>query len=224
MLNNHSFQDSINAATRERLLNFRSLCPNNPLPFYRTGSPHYWEKEDILHLRRHLGITHYYDLRTEIEQHHCRYCRELKENPFIQHVSMPIDLTGDSFFDTPNASALDYANFYLRMLPQAMKVAEHLFVHAQSMTKDEKILFGCAAGKDRTGLVAMILLKKYGIEDAWILEDYMKSFYTEKDILKHFYTDAFKNKITPEAFVASMQPKQSTLEIILNHIHTHQLL
>lgn len=208
----------------DRLINFRPLCPKASVPLYRTGSPHYWNENDIVHFRNHLGITYYYDLRTEFEQNRCRYCLELKKNATIEHVSTPIDLTGDLFFDTVNASALEYANYYLRMLPQAMKVADLIFAHAERLTEGEKILFGCAAGKDRTGLVAMILLKKYGVNDAMILEDYMESSNAEKLTLKYFYNEGVKEKISPEAFVASMRPKPYTLEIILDHINTHKLL
>lgn len=208
----------------ERLINFRPVCPKASVPLFRTGSPHYWDEEDVIQFRHNLGITYYYDLRTEYEQSRCRYCVEIKSNTPIKHVSAPIDLTGDLFFDNVNASALDYANFYLRMLPHAIKVADLIFAHAQKLIKGEKILFGCAAGKDRTGLVAMILLKKYGINDAMIIEDYMESSFAEKHTLKYFYNEWLKDKISPEEFVASMRPKPYTLEIILDHINTHKLL
>ena len=38
-------------------------------------------------------------------------------------------------------------------------------------------LFHCTAGKDRTGIVSMALLKSYGISDAEIIKDYMRTNY-----------------------------------------------
>jgi hypothetical protein len=208
----------------DRLINFRPLYPKAGLPFYRTGSPHYWDTADIHTFNKDLGITHYYDLRTEFEQDRCRYCTELKMETPIKHVSSPIDLTGDAFLDIVNASALDYANYYLRMLPRAIQVADQLQAHAEETQGEEKLLFGCAAGKDRTGLVAMVLLKRNGVDDASILEDYMESAQADFLTLKYFYNEWVKDKISPDDFVASMRPKPYTLEIVLDHINTHKLL
>ena len=36
-------------------------------------------------------------------------------------------------------------------------------------------LFHCTAGKDRTGIVSMALLKSYGVSDEEIIEDYMRT-------------------------------------------------
>ena len=36
-------------------------------------------------------------------------------------------------------------------------------------------LFHCTAGKDRTGIVSMALLKSYGVSDEEIIKDYMRT-------------------------------------------------
>jgi protein-tyrosine phosphatase len=36
-------------------------------------------------------------------------------------------------------------------------------------------LFHCTAGKDRTGIVSMALLKSYGVSDEAIIKDYMRT-------------------------------------------------
>ena len=49
------------------------------------------------------------------------------------------------------------------------------FVRACIALKDGAVLFHCAAGKDRTGLAAAIILKLLGVSDADIFDDYLKT-------------------------------------------------
>jgi protein-tyrosine phosphatase len=66
------------------------------------------------------------------------------------------------------------------------------FLYLYELIKEHRfpILFHCATGKDRTGAVAMILLKALGVSDEDILKDYMlsnESFSTriQADMQKH---------------------------------------
>ena len=40
---------------------------------------------------------------------------------------------------------------------------------------DTNVMYFCTAGKDRTGVVSALLLKRLGVEEGVIVEDYMKS-------------------------------------------------
>ncbi len=55
---------------------------------------------------------------------------------------------------------------------QLDKVVEILRKNAE---KDKCTLFHCTAGKDRTGIVSMALLKSYGVSDKDIIRDYMRT-------------------------------------------------
>ena len=57
-------------------------------------------------------------------------------------------------------------------------------------------------GKDRTGVVSAVLLRKLGMSDEYIVNDYIKSYDNVKDILEqyvHKNPDVDINVITPKA-------------------------
>ena len=43
------------------------------------------------------------------------------------------------------------------------------------LSAKHNVLFFCGAGKDRTGVVSAVLLKKLGYDDKTIIDDYMKT-------------------------------------------------
>lgn len=55
---------------------------------------------------------------------------------------------------------------------QLDKVVEKLWMNSE---KGVRTLFHCTAGKDRTGLASMALLKSYGVSDEEIVRDYMRT-------------------------------------------------
>lgn len=123
---------------------------------------------------RHLGITTVFDLRSaaEIEAAPDRLPAG------IDHVHMPMSsdvalqrtmleriLDGDlTKFDEDDMSA-----GYLRMLEG---FPQHLSRLIATVAHGEPVLFHCTAGKDRTGISAMILLGLAGVAEPYILDDY----------------------------------------------------
>ena len=204
-------------------LNFRPLLEGSHLPFYRTGSPHHWELADAKFMREELNISYYFDLRTIEEQEKCNFYLHLKDKVDFEHVSAPIDLCMDDFFKLAYQSGLDYANYYIRMLPKAYEVLQKVKQKEAELQPGEKILFGCAAGKDRTGLLALLILKDKGYEDAEIIADYMASIQATQLYLHYFYDENFKRVISEDKFLASMTPKPYVIEVVLDHINTHSL-
>ncbi|WP_262316585.1 tyrosine-protein phosphatase [Lacticaseibacillus parakribbianus] len=68
------------------------------------------------------------------------------------------------------------AEYYLRMLTDAHALAQWraLFdLVATNTTPNEAVLFHCAAGKDRTGVAAMMLLGMLGVPEGTIRQDYL---------------------------------------------------
>ena len=116
------------------------------------------------------GITTIIDLRSSAER---------TENatpdttPFgIRHIHNPIWETnaspaglGDGF--------QGYAPVYRAMLETGAPAYRSLFETIASST--DGVLFHCAAGKDRTGVAAALLLKLAGVPDADVIEDYALS-------------------------------------------------
>ena len=71
------------------------------------------------------------------------------------------------------------------------------------------VMYFCTAGKDRTGVVSALLLKRLGVPENIILEDYMESKENLIDMLTAY---AEKN---PEADIDIMIPKAENIRKIL---------
>lgn len=86
----------------------------------------------------------------------------------VRYINSPLEMA--SAEGIPRGQILDH--LYARCLaspslPQAITaIAEHV---------DHPILFHCAAGKDRTGVVAAVLLELMDVETEFIVVDYMRS-------------------------------------------------
>jgi protein tyrosine/serine phosphatase len=136
---------------------------------FRSDGLHELSPGDVSHLRERLGIRSVIDLRTpteaELETHGA-----LIEPPVrYHHVSLlPAQRAGARALAPGETFELD--RFYLGILRRAggeiTRVLELLAASA------EPAVFHCAAGKDRTGVIAALLLAILEVDDAEIAEDY----------------------------------------------------
>ena len=74
------------------------------------------------------------------------------------------------------------------------------------------VMYFCTAGKDRTGVVSALLLKRLGISEDVIVEDYMKS----KDNLLDMLTAYVKNH--PEVDIDIIIPQEDNIRQVLSKI------
>lgn len=77
------------------------------------------------------------------------------------------------------------------------------------MDAESNVLYFCTAGKDRTGVVSAVLLRKLGYSDEIIIEDYMKS----KDNLMDMLTVYAKEH--PEVDIDIMIPHVDNMRRLL---------
>ncbi len=76
-------------------------------------------------------------------------------------------------------------------------------------------MYFCGAGKDRTGVVSAIILKRLGYSDRTIIDDYMET----KDNLMGFLTSyAAKH---PEVDINIIIPKEENIKKVLEKEHHH---
>ncbi|MCH1451874.1 MAG: tyrosine-protein phosphatase [Acidimicrobiaceae bacterium] len=121
-----------------------------------------------------LGITKVFDLRTQAEVDN-----EPDRLPdSVEHVHLPMSSSvalQKGLFerildrDMTSFTKADMAEGYVRMLES---FPEHLGQMAHAVADGEKILFHCTAGKDRTGITAMLLLGLAEVGDGHVLDDY----------------------------------------------------
>ena len=141
--------------------NTRAILPNNPR-YIRSDVPDKLTGEETEWLVGE-NITTIADLRTE-EERKKRKCPLAEDNRF-RYLCMPV--TGGNVVPE---SVDDVSKSYVSMVDEQMeKIIEAIW------EAETNVLYFCNAGKDRTGVVSAILLKKAGMEEEYIISDYMKS-------------------------------------------------
>lgn len=74
------------------------------------------------------------------------------------------------------------------------------------------VMYFCTAGKDRTGVVSALLLRRLGVSEDVIVEDYMKS----KENLSDMLTTYVKNH--PEVDIDIIIPHEENIRRVLEKI------
>ena len=77
------------------------------------------------------------------------------------------------------------------------------------MNADSNVMYFCNAGKDRTGVVSAVILRKLGYSDRVIIDDYMET----KDNLMEFLTAYVKEH--PEVDINIIIPKEENIKKVL---------
>ena len=140
------------------------------------------------------------DLRSykEIDEKPCI----LKEIEGFRYFHLPVTGGGD----TPKS--LEHLHIiYRQMIDDKMKNIIDTIINAES-----KVMYFCTAGKDRTGVVSALILKRLGFSDEIIIDDYMKS----KDNLMDMLT-AYVN-IHPEIDIEIIIPHRDNIEQLLKQL------
>ena len=176
--------------------NTRTL-PTGDLRFIRSDCPEELTDEEVEWLRQN-HITTVVDLR-EQKEYERTPCRLEKEAGFTFY-HMPVTGGGD-IPKSPEA----VASVYLGMLDEQMDKIIRTILDA-----DSNVLYFCGAGKDRTGVVSAIILKKLGFDDRTIIEDYMKS----KDNLLDFLTDYVEAH--PQVDINILLPNENNIRKVLD--------
>ncbi|OSX59407.1 hypothetical protein POSPLADRAFT_1184142 [Postia placenta MAD-698-R-SB12] len=126
---------------------------------------------------KELGVTTVFDLRsdTEIE----RYESPIPEVPGVQILRVPVFKTEDY---SPEMMAKRFALYasgkteaFMELYSQILDHGGLAFGAILRHVKDrpnEGCVFHCTAGKDRTGILAALILKLAGVADELIAEDY----------------------------------------------------
>lgn len=131
---------------------------------FRSGNMAHVDQSGIAALKQ-LGVTRVIDLRSQKE-------RDAEPDPFGS--ADGIELISISLFDDLNPHQLPQSNALLDLYIHALETQGPVFVDVLSKIADCSggALFHCTAGKDRTGLIAALLLSLSGVSHADIVEDY----------------------------------------------------
>lgn len=164
--------------------------------FIRSNLPTGMSNEEIYRLLK-MGLSTVIDLRTEIEA---------KRKPNI------LNIRGINYFNISIGAGFpqreeDIPNCYMDIVlnRDKMRLVFEVMINSQGM-----VLFNCTAGKDRTGVIAMLLLKLAGVYDDDILADYEVSYTYLRDEIRLMHVN---NPDLPAFFGGS---KMENMEKFLN--------
>lgn len=175
------------------------VLPTGTNQYFRSDFPENLTDEEIQWLLDNDIIT-IVDLRSdeEIAKKPCR----LKEIEGFTYFHLPVTGGGD----TPKSIG-HLHTVYREMIDDKMKNIINVIMNAES-----KVLYFCTAGKDRTGVVSALILKRLGFSDEIIVDDYMESKDNLMDMLIA-YVD-----IHPEVDIEIITPHRDTMEQLLKQL------
>ncbi len=161
--------------------------------FLRSGKLSIFTKEECRDLCNKYNVECVIDLRTPVEA--AEYPDPLPEG--IEYMQMPllndgtVGITHETGSDPMNIirNLRNNPDRLKKMIPDFKALYRQIVTDKYSRGQLDKVvlklrqnaengkctLFHCTAGKDRTGIVSMALLKSYGVSDKEILKDYMKT-------------------------------------------------
>lgn len=183
------------ASLLQSTLNTRAL-PFGSLRYIRSDYPGNLTDQEVKWLLQN-DVTTIVDLREE-KEYMVKPCRLEGEDGF-SYYHLPVTGGGDTP-ESPDA----VAGTYLAMLDEQMEKIIHTIMDAKS-----NVLYFCGAGKDRTGVVSAIILKKSGYSDLTIIEDYMET----KDNLMGFLTSYAAEH--PEVDINTIIPNEYNIKRVL---------
>jgi protein-tyrosine phosphatase len=144
---------------------------------YRSGTTHLMTAADVERLAT-CGIRHAYDLRSTTErQDHPSTLSRIQDIDyrFADHDAIPGDIARmlrDSDA-RPDRSKFMMMSLYRRLPFDFREAYRALFEYLENGSLP--LVFNCAAGKDRTGVAAALILTAVGVPYDVVLEDYLLS-------------------------------------------------
>ncbi|KAK7060362.1 hypothetical protein VNI00_001127 [Paramarasmius palmivorus] len=126
---------------------------------------------------RDLGVTTVFDLRsdTEIEKYNSPLPSiegvEVLRTPVFKQEDHSPEMMAKRYQLYASGKTEAFMELYSQILDHAGPAFGAILRHVRDRP-NEACLFHCTAGKDRTGLIAAIILKLAGVEDQNIAEDY----------------------------------------------------
>lgn len=156
--------------------NFRDLggirSPNGSLAsgrLFRTGHLSYLDGERAKELASTHRLRTYIDFRTDKE-----IARDGAPDALIavgvSWIRRPFDISDEWFVESRLPTDDDWRGLYTRAFARLRPVITDAV--RTVVESDGPLVFGCWAGKDRTGMVAALLLSLFGVDDASIAADY----------------------------------------------------
>ena len=178
--------------------NTRAL-PTGTMRYIRSDAPENLTAQEVQWLLDN-NITTIVDLRSDEEVVKKPSC--LKGREEFRYFHLPVTGGGD----TPKSLEHLYI-VYRQMVDEKMDKIIDTIMNAES-----NVMYFCTAGKDRTGVVSAIILKRLGFSDEVIIDDYMKSKDNLIDMLTAYVS------VHPEVDIEIIIPHRENMEQLLKQL------
>lgn len=179
----------------------------------RSGGVHRLSPAGIATLRDH-GVTRVIDLRRP---------EELAKEPSPLRDAEGITLHEISLFEGLAPTAFDQGDVLLDLYIQALDSRAEAFVavfEAMAASADGAVMFHCTAGKDRTGLIAALLLLIAGVDRDTIIADYTMTEARLAQVMPAFLADAEARGADLDRLRPLLLCAPETMAATLDHIET----
>lgn len=149
------------------------------------------------------GIGAVIDLRTNNERVASDY--PLEKSSIVRNYHIPFVV--DENIQDISKTTLDMSlyDFYVQMIEEQQSIVKELFT-AVHESRDKGLIFHCAAGKDRTGVLASLLLGLLEVDEKDIIANYETSY---------TYLSANEELATPEGYEHLMYSDRHNMEKLL---------
>jgi len=180
--------------------------------FYRSDVPMGFKDEDFAELERR-GLTTVIDLRQP---------NELERDPSCLHGRDGLDwhnveVWGHIAKDDGPADEYDIVAFYRAALDHAGPA----FVRAVELLANSEgaALFHCTAGKDRTGLLALLVLEVAGVPTETIISDFALTHDRIEPLRQRLLDDAESKGVSREQFSRLLGATPDLIAPAIEHLH-----
>ncbi|WP_332719303.1 tyrosine-protein phosphatase [Pelagibacterium mangrovi] len=157
---------------------------------------------------------------TVVDLRHDNECAE-QPNPLARHESVRyhnVSLFADLAPTGPSSGDV-LLDLYIKALDErGAVIAQVLTLIAEA--DEGAVLFHCTAGKDRTGIIAALLLALAGVETTLILEDYALTAKMIEPMVEELMAGARERGIDTESFRPMLAAEPLTMERTIAHIET----
>jgi protein-tyrosine phosphatase len=183
---------------------------------YRSGDISKISENDARFLAYELGLHTFIDLRTDDE-----IIRDGIPNILISYgvnwISSPISAYNCELSKSAKPNSIHYSNFYsqiaLNIYPTIKIILTHLTVNTGL-----PIAFGCYAGKDRTGVIAAVLLMMLEVPNEYICHNYALSARYLRPHIARFSFHWQKKKISSYDYARRLETIPETMRKFIDWV------
>lgn len=179
---------------------------------FRSDSMHQLSQEDINRLTE-LGIRKVIDLRNLNELSAQPSVLKQHDGIHYEHIQLHSEIVSGGEVTVVEDLGDLYLYFIEACQPAIQKVIASLADEAEGA-----VAFHCTAGKDRTGIIAALLLDTAGVNHNEIVSDYVLSGTLTQELLDDLRRNHRPDKISSERYEAFLACEAEFLERMLNHI------